>query len=90
MKSKYFYLEIEFQPDLNLEMLYATHTLSAFLPLCEASQKSMKRISRYLGTSTKRIQIMHELKTGLYADKIATFGCSEKGSITHSFCKLPL
>ena len=34
--------------------------------------------------------IMHELKTGLYADKVATFGCSEKGSITHSFCKLPL
>ena len=33
---------------------------------------------------------MNELKTGLYADKVATFGCSEKGSITRSFCKLPL
>ena len=33
---------------------------------------------------------MHELKTGLYADKVATFGCSEKGAITHLFCKLPL
>ena len=32
---------------------------------------------------------MNELKTGLYADKVATFGCSEKGSITHSFYKLP-
>ena len=30
---------------------------------------------------------MLELKTGLYADKVATFGCSEKGSITHSLCE---
>ena len=33
---------------------------------------------------------MHELKTGLYADKLLLFGCFQKGFITHSFCKLPL
>ena len=26
---------------------------------------------------------MLELKTGLYADKVATFGCSEKGSVVY-------
>ena len=30
---------------------------------------------------------MHELKTGLYADKFATFWMFPKSFITHSFCK---
>ena len=33
---------------------------------------------------------MHELRTGLYADKFAPFGCFRKGFITHLFSKLPL
>ena len=32
---------------------------------------------------------MHKLKTGLYADKFATFGCLGKGFITHSFANDP-
>ena len=30
---------------------------------------------------------MHALKTGLNADKFATFGCFQKGFITHLFSK---
>ena len=47
-----------------------------FFPLCEVSQKSTwKSISlRYLGISKKGYKLfMHELKTGVYADKFATF-----------------
>ena len=35
--------------------------------------KSVRGILRYLGISTKRVYIMHELKAGLNADKFATF-----------------
>ena len=41
-------------------MLDATYTLGACLLLCEVSQKSIRGISRYLGISTKRVQITHE------------------------------
>ena len=56
-----------------LEVIDAAHTLGACFPLCEVSQKSIRGISRYLAVSTKRVKIMHELKTRLYADKFATF-----------------
>ena len=48
-----------------------------------------ERNSGYLGISTKRTWIMHELKTGLNADKCATFGMFPKSFFTHSFCKCP-
>ena len=53
-------------------MLDATSILGADLLLCEVSEKTTRGISRYLGISTKRAAIMHELKTGLGADKFAT------------------
>ena len=46
----------------SLEMLDGTYTLGACILLCEVSQKSIRGISRYLGISTKRAKIMHELK----------------------------
>ena len=56
----------------SLEMLDATYTLGAGLLLCEVSQEFIGGISRYLGISIKRASIMHELKTGLGADKFST------------------
>ena len=64
-------------------MLDATYTLGAGLLLCEVSQASIGGISRYLGISTKRASIMYELKTGLSADKFATFWMFAK-SFYHS------
>ena len=43
------------------------------LLLCEVSQKSIRGILRYIGSSKKWLQIMYELRTGLYAHKFATF-----------------
>ena len=68
-------------------MLDATYTLGACLLLCEVSQKSIRGISRYLGISPKWAKIMHELKTGLNADKFATFWMFTKSFVSHSFCK---
>ena len=65
-------------------MVYATYSLDKRLLLHEVSQKSMRGIARYLGISIKRAYIMHALKTGLNADKFATFWIFPK-RFNHSF-----
>ena len=45
------------------EMLYATYSFDECLLLCEASQKSIRGISRYLGICTERAvnsRVLHE------------------------------
>ena len=47
-------------------MRYAAYTLGASLPLCGVLQKPMRAISRYLRIFTKRVEIINELKKGIY------------------------
>ena len=56
---------------ISSEMLNATDTLGACLLLCKVSQKLTYK--RNFEKSTKRAQNIHELKTGLNADKFAPF-----------------
>ena len=72
------------------KMLYVTCSLDKCLLLCQVSQKSIRGISRYLGNSIKRVWIMHVLKTGLNADKFATFWVFPKRYYRSFVCKWPL
>ena len=67
---------------------FTTDTLGACLLLCEVSQKCVRGISRYLWISTKRVYILHELKTGLAQTNLLLFRCFWKVVITHLFFKI--